>query len=119
MYLILFVLHNPDQLDDILHAWEACGVSGITLLPSTGLRRLRSSAALRDDLPLIPSLSDLLSPEQDLNRTLFTVVPDEASVDQVVAATQEVTGDLDEPDTGILVVLPVARAYGLNRKRSV
>jgi hypothetical protein len=47
---------------------------------------------------------------------MFTVVKDRETVDQVVSATKSVVGDLDEPNTGILVVLPVAEVYGLNRK---
>ncbi len=116
MYLILFVLHNTGALDDVLNAWEEAGVSGITILPSTGLARMRQKGALRDDLPLIPSLSDLLEHVEHMNRTLFTIVDGDEMVDRVVAATEQVVGELDLPDTGILTVLPVARAYGLHRR---
>ena len=37
-------------------------------------------------------------------------------VDLVVEATEKIVGDLDAPNTGILVVLPVVQAYGLNRR---
>ena len=37
MFFILFVLHDTDALNDVLTAWEECGVSGVTILPSTGL----------------------------------------------------------------------------------
>ena len=40
MFMILFVLHDPEKLDDILTAWEEAGVSGVTILPSTGLTLL-------------------------------------------------------------------------------
>ena len=116
IYLILMVLHDTTCLDDILTAWEESGVSGITILPSTGLARLRQKNALRDDLPLIPSIEDILQHAENSNRTLFTIVHGEELVDKVVAATQAITGDLNLPNTGILVVLPVARAYGLDRK---
>lgn len=115
-YLILFVLHDNTCLDDILIAWEETGVKGITILPSTGLARLRLKSVLRDDLPLIPSYQDLVEHMENSNQTLFTIVKDEDMIDKVVAATQQVTGDLNLPSTGILVVLPVLRAYGLDRK---
>ena len=115
-YFILFVLHDTAYLEDVLTAWQETGVSGVTILPSTGLARLKEKGALRDDISIFPSLDDLLSHVENTNRTIFTIVNSEEMVDQVVAATQVVTGDLNLPNTGILVVLPVARAYGLDRK---
>lgn len=117
MYFILFVLHQPDLCNDILTAWEQAGVSGVTILPSYGLGRLRQQAGLREDLPIIPSLVDLFDRDEVQNRTLFTIVKDEGMVDHIVAATEAVTGDLNQPNTGILVVLPILRAYGLDRKK--
>jgi hypothetical protein len=38
--MIWFVLHDASLLADVLAAWKDAGVLGITLLPSTGLRRL-------------------------------------------------------------------------------
>lgn len=116
MYMILFVLHDPARLKEIMSAWNEAGVSGVTILPSTGLKRLQEHSLLRDDLPLIPSLEDLLDHEETLNRTLFTIVPSEKMVDNVVAATEGVVGDLNLPNTGILAVIPLARVYGLDRK---
>ena len=116
MYMIYFVLHEPNRLKDILEAWEKAGVGGITVLLSTGLKRLRADDVLREDLPLIPSLEDLIQQEERTNRTLFTVVKDDEMVEKVVQATQSITGDLNNPNTGILTVLPVVKAYGLDRK---
>lgn len=116
MYLILFVLHDTHCLEDVLQAWEESGVNGITILPSTGLARLRQKkTALRENLPLMPSLQDIIRHAEQMNRTIFTVVEDEKLVDAVVNATQAVVGDLNKPNTGILIVLPVVRVYGLHR----
>jgi len=114
--MVWFVLHDAGLLSDVLSAWKESGVQGITILPSTGLRRLEESNALRDDIPLIPSLEDLLGDEETLNRTLFSIVENDEMVDRVVKATEAVVGDLDEPNTGILCVFPISRVFGLNRK---
>jgi nitrogen regulatory protein PII len=116
MYMILFVLHDPFRLQEVLNLWNETGVSGITILPSSGLKRLKESNIFRDDIPLIPSLENLLEQKETLNRTLFTIVPSEEMVDKVVNATQTLIGDLNLPNTGILAVIPVARVYGLDRK---
>ena len=119
MYMVMFVLHDPSCLRDVLEAWDAAGVSGVTIFPSTGLRRLQTLDVLREDIPLIPSLEDLIQQEERLNRTLFTIVDGDEMVDKVINATQSVIGDLNNPNTGILSVLPVVKTYGLNRKEEV
>ena len=71
-HLVVLVLDDPDQCRDVLDAWEAAGAPGVTILDSSGLGRVRR-ATLRDDVPLMPSLSDLLRREEDHHRTLFSL----------------------------------------------
>ncbi|MBC7226135.1 MAG: hypothetical protein H5T61_02755 [Thermoflexales bacterium] len=113
-YLVVLVLDNPDQCPDVLRAWDEAGVPGATILESTGLGRMQK--AIWDDLPLVPSVRDLLGVCELHHRTIFTVVQDEEAVDRVVAATQEITGDLNTHHTGILFVVPVVRVLGLERR---
>ena len=54
--------------------------------------------------------------EELYHRTLFTVAPDEATVDRIVAATEAVLGDLSLPNSGFLFVVPVSRAVGLRKQ---
>lgn len=112
-YLVALVLDDPDKCTAVLDAWEAAGANGITILESTGLGRVRR-AGLRDDLPLMPSLHDLLRGEESYHRTLFSVVEDQKQIDALVAATQSVTGDLNQPDTGLLFVVPLLQVFGLS-----
>ncbi len=118
MKLILFVLHDAEKLNALLEAWQEAGVSGATVLFSTGLGRISQANALRDDLPLMPSVEDFLPKPEHLSRTIFSMIEDDAVVDRVVAATQQVVGDLSEPDRGLLMVLPVNQVYGLRRPGS-
>ena len=114
MYLILFVLDNPDKLHDLLDAWEEAGTGGATVLVSTGMQRMRSGA-IRDDIPLMPGLDDLYKRIEEHHRTLFTIVKDDEVLKKIVDATERVVGDLNQPNTGILVVLPAAQVYGLEK----
>ena len=111
-HMILLILDELEQCPSVLDAWDAAGASGITILESTGLARVRKSA-LRDDLPLMPSIDSLLKGREEHHRTLFTVVEGEAQVDRIIEATQVITGNLDEPNSGAMFVLPVTRAVGL------
>lgn len=116
MYFILFVLDDADKLEVLLDSWQEAGVTGATVIPSTGLGRIRQFNGYRDDLPLMPGLDDFYEMKGNLHRTLFTVAEDEAMVEQIASATQCVVGDLNQPGTGFMVVLPVAKTYGFSKK---
>lgn len=112
-HMILLILDDINQCSSILEAWEAQGVGGVTILESTGLGRVRK-LSIRDDIPLMPSLSRLLQNREERHRTLFSVVEGEAMVDKVIEATQTVLGDLEQAHNGVLFVLPVSRVVGLH-----
>lgn len=116
-YLVILVLNDLDECNSVLHAWESAGASGITILESTGLGRVRR-AGYRDDLPLMPSLRELLRSEETHHRTIFSVVKDLEMAHALVQATQETIGDLDEPDTGVLFITPVVEVHGLNKRKN-
>lgn len=114
-FLVVIIIDNPDDCLRVLEAWREAGASGATIIESTGMGRLMG-AGLRDDLPLIPNLSSFLGLREEPSLTLFSVVKDQATVDAMVVAAQGIIGDLDQPNTGILFVLPVLQAHGLERK---
>ncbi len=115
-YLVVLVLDDPDRCQDVLDAWEAAGAPGVTILDSSGLGRVRR-AGIRDDVPLMPSLSDLFRRQEDHHRTLFSVVKDQSQVEAIAQATQALIGELDRGHTGLLFVVPVSQVYGLHKKR--
>ena len=114
MHLVVMVVSCVENCPDVLEAWEKAGVSGVTIIESIGMRHLQN--IIREDLPLMPSLRDLVSNEELAYRTLFSVVPDEDTVDRVVAATEAVVCDLSLPNSGFLFVVPVSRAVGLQQR---
>lgn len=113
--LVVFVLDNVEHCPDILRAWHQAGVQGITILESSGLAR-QQRIFERDDIPLMPSLKDLMTGRERHHRTLLAVVEEEEVVDELVRVTQEIVGDLTGPDTGILFVSPVTRVVGLPKQ---
>jgi nitrogen regulatory protein PII len=116
-YLVVLVVNDIDDAPQILDAWEEAGVMGITILESTGLGRIRR-AGLREDIPLMPSLHDLYQFGEIHHRTLLSVVESQEMVDRMIAVAEKVIGDLDDPHTGFLFVVPVMQAYGLGRHRT-
>jgi nitrogen regulatory protein PII len=118
MFMVMLILNNPEQTHDILDAWEAAGAPGVTILPSTGIGHVRAKMGLYEDIPLMPSLDDFFREDENLHRTLFTMVRERAMVDALVQATNSVLGDLSQPHIGILAVLPVLEIYGINHPRA-
>jgi nitrogen regulatory protein P-II 1 len=112
MYLIFLVLDNPSMLDEVLTGWTEAGVSGVTVIESTGVQRLRERA-VEQTVPMFLGFSRLLRSDQYNHYTLLSVIPDMAAAQRVVDATQDVVGDLSQPHTGILFVVPVSGVWGL------
>lgn len=112
--LVVLVLYDLRHFEDLVAAWRDAGTSGVTILESVGARELEERAA-RDDLPLMPTLRDLLRGDEATRKTFLAVVADEG-VEPLIKATEEVTGDLSEPDKGILFVMPVTRVVGMRKR---
>lgn len=113
MYFVLFVLNDPQKCDELLFSWEEAGVKGVTILPSTGLGRVRQRLALQEDFPIFPSLSEITEHSESLSRTLFTIVENEEVADKLLVQTEKITGSLTKPNTGIFIVMPITKVFGL------
>lgn len=111
MYMLIMVLDDPSRLNEVLAGWEDAGVRGVTILESTGLHRVllrhRPQAAYA-------GFSQIFGAGRAGHNTLFAVVEDMATVESAAAAAEQIVGKLDDPNTGILFALPVARVWGLS-----
>lgn len=112
MQLLVFVLHDPDRLPAVLAAWGKAGATGVTVLESTGSGHLNTALA-RTDVPLFPSMADLLEKVTERRRVVFTLTNDAELVSRIAIATQKVVGDCGLPHTGILFTVPVSMALGV------
>jgi hypothetical protein len=111
MYMIMFVLDDPDRLDEILGAWEAVGVSGVTIIESTGLAR--HVGVKRVGSPLMAGINRILQSDQEGHYTLMTIVSDEQVVTACARAAESIVGPLTEPHTGVLAAWPVPIVHGV------
>ena len=110
MLLTFIVLNKTECLDELLHQFTQNGIIGATILDSAGMAH-----ALHDesDLRLITSLRLLLDPQRETSKTIFLVIQEE-KLECISKIVNEVTGGLDQPDTGILFAVPVAYTEGLS-----
>ena len=112
--MVVAVLPSLEKSQDVLSVWEAFGVTGVTILESIGLHKLRQLRAQRDDIPLFPSLRHLLEEEEYHHRTIFVVVDDAFDLEGLIRVTEKaVGGNFNAPDSGLLFVTPVTRVLGL------
>lgn len=111
--MVILVMDELEQVSEVMTAWQEVGVSGITVWESRGIGRMHGDAGLRDDIPIIPSLTSLLRTREEEHRTMFTLVDNDAMVDKLIEVTEAIAGPLDGPNKGILFVMPVMRAIGV------
>lgn len=100
MYMVLLVLDDPQKLDDVLDAWHRIGVTGVTIMESSSRHRRQQVRPL--GARYIFGAARAVEHVEKGQYTLITIVPDAAAVQQCEAAAEEIVGDLNSPDTGIL-----------------
>ncbi len=111
MYMILFVLDDPSHLDEVLDAWDAIGVAGVTIIESTGINRRR--LARQVGATFMAGINRLMSGDQESHYTLLTIVPDQGIVQRCVEAVEKIVGDLDAPNSGVLAAWPLEYVKGV------
>lgn len=112
MFMILCVIDQTDHLKTVLKAWQQNGITGVTILESTGLHRLITQA----HVPM-RYVFGAASPERG-NTTLFTIVDSEETIQRCLEVTENVIGDFNEPNTGIFIAWPLGFAKGVNAKQT-
>lgn len=111
MQLLFLVIKKTELVDDIMKALASAGVHGGTAIDSVGMAK---SISTMDNLPAIGYLREMLRGVDPYKKgkTLFVAVED----DQVETAKQailNVTGDLTQPNAGVLFGVPITFAIGM------
>jgi hypothetical protein len=103
------VLDDTSRLNDVLRAWEEAGVTGATILESTGLARTLERHHARG---AYAGFSQMFGAGRVGHNTLFAVIDDIETAGMVATRMEGVLGNLSSPNTGILFVIPVLAAWG-------
>lgn len=110
MYMLIMVLDDSSRLNEVLQAWQDAGVQGVTILESTGANRILPRAAGES---VAENFSQFFGSGGVGHHTLFSVIERLELAETAVAATAAVLGDLNQPHTGILFAIPVAKTWGM------
>lgn len=105
MHMIFLVLDDPEKLSETLAAWEKVGITGVTILESTGLHRVTRKAFPMRYLPAFYG-------NEENHLTLMAIVRDESFISACLEATETIVGDLDGPNTGIFASWPLSVIKG-------
>lgn len=112
MFMVMFVIDDPNYLDQILAAWSGAGITGATIVESSGLYRHQKRVPMRyiyGDAPL----------EEKGNLTLFVIVRDERGVQLCLEEVEKIVGDLDGPNTGVFAAWPLAHVKGVPARGTI
>lgn len=109
--LLIVILDDLKALPRLLTAWRQAGVPGATIVPSAGAYRTTTWLSKVG----LGALDRLFEADEVRRRTVLAVIEDEALLEIAIAEAERAVGSFDLPNTGLLVVLPVAQARGLHK----
>ncbi len=111
--LVILITSRIEEGHIIGEAWQQAGAPGVTLVGSHGLRRLQEAQKSSEVLAGMISLAQILRETEETSLIIMSVVDNDAVVDKLIEATQNLLGDLTQPDTGVLFVIDVERTVGV------
>jgi nitrogen regulatory protein P-II 1 len=111
MYLFVLVLNKTELLEDILGKLVQIGISGATIIDSTGMGRALSD--IEDDTLLV-GIRSIFKYSRPSNKTIFSVIDSLDKKERATAAIKEVVGDISKPGVGIMFTLPLEDVIGFN-----
>ena len=112
MQVLIMVLDDPALLTEVLKAWSEAGIPGATVNESWGIRRICDLAGC-DEVSTFLGFTRVTRPEEASHFTLFSVVEDMDTIERAVVATEAIVGKMDQPHTGLIFALPVAKVWGV------
>lgn len=112
MYMVWLVLDKAELLDNIQQAWEKVGITGATIIESSGFFRRKERRKYIPTRYVLPTLTTA-APKNSF--TIFSIVESEELVQIALKAAEEVTGDLNQPSRGIFAAWPLMMVKGLKK----
>ena len=111
MKLFVFIMNDTEKLEELLAEFARAGILGATVLSSTGMARVLTNYS-DEELPFLGSIRTLLYPDRKKNYTIFIVLRDE-QVETATRTIEQVVGDINRKDTGIIFTVPIDFTKGL------
>lgn len=110
MKVVVIVLNKVEVLDSLLEKFMENGITGATIIHSTGMAQELMNS---NELNIIYSIRNLIAPDRKENVTIYSVVKDEL-VEKISEIVDKEVGGLNNPNTGVLFTVPVDYCRGLD-----
>lgn len=111
MRLLVAIINNPNHVEGILDEFYAIGVKGATVVESAGMAHI-----MADRVPFFARFADLGEGDARSNRTIYVLLDSEDLLKKAVSAIERITGDLAEPETGVVFTIPIDFCKGLDKE---
>jgi hypothetical protein len=102
MYLLIAVINDETLLDELIMGWLDMGITGATVAETTDLLQLISY-----HIPIFAGFRALTSGGMRHNKTLFTAIEDQETLDKAVSFLESVTAASGKPHQGVYFVTPL------------
>lgn len=113
MKLMVLILNKTEALEYLLEGLSAAGISGATIIPSSGMAMTLSKM---NSSFLSSSIRSMFSGEVDDNKTIISVIEND-QLDLARRVVYNTVGDLSQPNTGIMFTVPLDFVEGRRKKR--
>lgn len=110
-HLLIIILDDLRRMPNLLKAWRTIGVPGVTILESAGAYRVESWLSKVG----LGGIDRLFESHEVRRRTLMAAIEDDDLLARAIAEAELVIGGFDQPNTGLLLVLPVTQVKGLHK----
>jgi hypothetical protein len=111
-YMVMLILSDPNNVDQILDAWQETGVRNITFIESTCSQE--GVCRPRPRIPIRFAFENLGTATERCSSTLFAIAQDEAMVQACIVDVEAVVGDLDEVSGTVVAAWPLPITKGLH-----
>ena len=106
MVALFIVLNQTDYLEDILAKFVHLGVRGATIIDSQGMASAIVHGGIQS-IPLFGSLKAVLAGTSPYNKTIFTVINDQALLHATMDAVKVLLKKIGRPGAGFMFTVPV------------
>ncbi|MBK8023831.1 MAG: hypothetical protein IPK19_20955 [Chloroflexi bacterium] len=111
--LVVLITSLAEEAYRVGDAWQKAGAPGVTFLEGFGLGNLQRVGRNVEVLPGMLSMLDILRDNRETSMVLLSLLHDDALVQSLLDAAQDILGDMLEPNAGVVFVIDIERAIGI------
>lgn len=104
MYLLFAVIENEDLLDEIITGWLDMGITGATVIETTGALQL-----ITQHIPIFAGLRSLTSGGGRHNKTIFTAIENKEMLEQAIGFIEDLCKKKQKTRQGVYFVTPITK----------